>query len=456
VSSKSPQSARTKKKTTGNARGRRRRARGGARARRRRSARGAGGLYFLAGALALVALAGILTVKFFETPRGRAVLLDRGHTDYYAQVQDDVGMAMHRALSRFHLDGRITETVRGARQDGAGYPLNWRIPCGGQIDLLRVNGALTDAIRSVGGRVRHGEERDDGRTVELRVGTRRFETHRVLLLGGVGSPPLARSRRQNAKASGKRPDGGHRGGNGNDARGSAHAHRRRVGRDGTGDGRPRVAIVIDDLGYARGGVVGRLLDLKLPLSVAILPSLPHSQDVLRRARREGRCTLLHLPLQAVTPEPFDVRPITVDMTAAAIESTVGQYLDELKGVDGVNNHQGSLATTDRRVMRAVLAPVRARHLFFLDSLTSPRSVAYNTAESFGIPAARNSIFLDDDTSDPDVVSERIRHLVDTARRNGSAIGIGHPHRWTLDALEASADYLRGSGVDLVPVCSLVR
>jgi polysaccharide deacetylase 2 family uncharacterized protein YibQ len=179
--------------------------------------------------------------------------------------------------------------------------------------------------------------------------------------------------------------------------------------------------------------------------------------VLALARDAHRCTLLHLPMQAEEPEQQpDTEPVGTDMSNRQIRRLVGDYLDAMEGIDGVNNHQGSLATADERVMRATLGPVRDRGLFFLDSLTSPKSVAYNTARELGVPTARNTIFLDADTEDAAVVTTRLRQLLETAARNGAAVGIGHPHEWTLEALEHAGRLLREYGVEMVPVCDLVN
>jgi polysaccharide deacetylase 2 family uncharacterized protein YibQ len=127
----------------------------------------------------------------------------------------------------------------------------------------------------------------------------------------------------------------------------------------------------------------------------------------------------------------------------------------MPGIEGVNNHQGSLATADPRVMKTVLVVLQDYGLFFLDSLTSNKSIAYNTAKEMGVAAARNSVFLDADTEDPEVVEQRIRQLVARAKANGAAVGIGHPRRWTLDALERSETYLKNAGIELVYLRDLV-
>jgi polysaccharide deacetylase 2 family uncharacterized protein YibQ len=306
---------------------------------------------------------------------------------------------------------------RQLRVHREGAPALWDLPCDETTDLLLVNVALTEATRAIGATVRSSEQVENGRTLDFRVGTATRDTHRITIRRLA---PQVIAAQPAPKAS------------------------------------ARIAIVIDDLGYSDGGVARDIIDLDLDITVAILPRLRHSQDVLAYAKRRGRCVLLHLPMEAKRRYPADIEPITVDMSDAEIASLAGEYLESLPGVDGVNNHQGSRATADARVMRAVARVLKDYQLFFLDSLTSPESVAYNVAIESGIRAAVNNEFLDDATNRREDVEARLLELIATARARGTAIGIGHPHPWTLDALRGLNEHLLASDVELVPLCDLIE
>jgi polysaccharide deacetylase 2 family uncharacterized protein YibQ len=385
-------------------------------------------------ALALLGAGGIAVVKYLQSPAGHASLLDKGFSDYYPQVQKAIDTELRGALVEQKLDRSLSEmSVRNTWGQGAGA-YEWYIQLPERTDLIDVNLAFTEAVRRGGGRVRESVERDGGRTLFMTFGSRGHDTHRVTLS------------KNRPKKLGEQQAGGEGAGTS-----------RRSGRASAGGGRPRVAIVIDDFGYARNGVAQSLIEMDLALSISILPGLPHTRNVLAMARDAGRCTLLHLPMQAEETEQVpDTEPVRTNMTEAEIRRLVEGYLADMPGVDGVNNHQGSLATADSRVMRAALGPIRNRDLFFVDSLTSPKSVAYNTARELGVPTVRNDVFLDADTEDPAVVEQRLVELLKMASRQGSAVGIGHPHSWTLEALKNSRALLRDYGVDLVPVCDLVH
>jgi polysaccharide deacetylase 2 family uncharacterized protein YibQ len=363
----------------------------------------------LAAALVVVLIAGVAVVKYFQSPSGRARLVDAGFHDYYAEVQADIGEALRQGLGEFGLRGRVGERAAVERTRGKTVRvLRWRIACDESCDYVLINVALTKAVKRAGGTVRRSEETDEGNTFLFNVGTRKFDTHRLTFTragSAVSIPPPER--------------------------------------------RPKLALVIDDLGYSRGGVVDSILSMDLPLTISVLPSLPYSTFALERAQQEGKCTLLHLPMEPDEEQASDLNMVRTDMNDRAIERLVSGYIQSLPGIEGVNNHQGSRATADRRVMEAVLGVIKRYDLFFLDSLTSSESVAYTTAVDIGVRAARNSVFLDADTDDPEVVERRLRQLVETARKHGSAVGIGHPRRWTLEALLRSETFLKNNDVQMV-------
>jgi polysaccharide deacetylase 2 family uncharacterized protein YibQ len=370
--------------------------------------------------LVVLGVGGAAGVKFLQSTRGGVFLVDQGFDEPYARVQREVGVALKRALAAHGLRKRIrAEGAAVPSSSGApGTPAEWSIACDDSIDLLRVNVSLTEAIEAIGAEVRASEQFDHGHTLSFQVGTRTRDTHRLTLRR------LAPAELQAAIPPPERL--------------------------------PKVAIVIDDFGYSDGGIPREVLDLDLPLTVAILPGLRHSHDVLTLAKKSHRCVLLHLPMEGSEPRNHDVEPITQTMSDAEIASFVRAYLESLPGVDGVNNHMGSVATADARVMGAVMGALEGSGLFFLDSLTSPKSVAYNTAVAAGVRAASNSMFLDDHTDRQDDVAARLHTLVETARARGQAIGIGHPHPWTFEALRDNLDYLETAGVELVTVCDIVR
>jgi len=143
------------------------------------------------------------------------------------------------------------------------------------------------------------------------------------------------------------------------------------------------------------------------------------------------------------------------MGSAEIRAAVATGLESLPGVVGVNNHMGSRATRSRPEMDAVMEEVSAHGLVFVDSRTSPGSVAHVAASARGVPNIRNDLFLDVDTEDPVEIRARLQKLLKIARKRGWAVGIGHVHPNTIAVLEEFLPSLDPADVELVPVSELI-
>ena len=157
---------------------------------------------------------------------------------------------------------------------------------------------------------------------------------------------------------------------------------------------PIAAIIIDDVGYNME-IVRALSALGKPLTVAVLPSCPHTGDAARAAAASGLEVMLHLPLEALAPSAARA-PGTIDttMNEADIERRVAEFLDQIPSVRGVNNHAGSKATEDPAVMDDILKVIKERGLYFIDSRTSRRTVAFDAARALAFrppPGAFSSI-----------------------------------------------------------------
>jgi hypothetical protein len=220
----------------------------------------------------------------------------------------------------------------------------------------------------------------------------------------------------------------------------------------TGSGKPLLAIIIDDLGYDRAAAAA-VLALRFPLTVAVLPNHPLSAGIAEEAHRRGDQVMLHLPMEAMSGhdekdpkiESVELRP---GMDAAEVDAIVTKMLETVPYAAGVNNHQGSRATTDAPLMDGVMRALAARHLFFIDSRTTAATVAYDTAERDGVRAAWRKVFLDDVATRPAVLKQ-LQLAVRDARKQGWAIAIGHPHPATIATLADSLPRLQAQGIRLV-------
>lgn len=225
-----------------------------------------------------------------------------------------------------------------------------------------------------------------------------------------------------------------------------------VARDAVG---PRLAIILDDLGYDRAAA-NAALALQFPLTVSVLPNLPLSAEVAEEAYRRGDEVLLHLPMESESSEaktePVELR---VGMSAQQMKDALAEMLDSVPHAVGVNNHQGSRATADPVLMGALMPALHDRNLFFIDSRTTAATVAYDAAEGAGVRAASRKVFLDD-TLSKEAIFAQLDLAVRDSIRNGSAVAIGHPHPATIAALTEGVPRVEAKGVRLVFASELVR
>lgn len=217
----------------------------------------------------------------------------------------------------------------------------------------------------------------------------------------------------------------------------------------------RIAIIIDDLGHSLE--LGRAaVDLPGALTYAVLPQLPYSRDIAERAHGGGKEVMLHLPMQSSDGRPLGPGGLRDDMSREAFARAVRADLAAVPHVSGVNNHMGSLLTQKPAAMRWLMQDLRCfRDLYFVDSRTDMRTVAREFASEAGLATAQRDVFLDNE-QEPDYIRGQIRRLVDKARRQGTAIGIGHPYPETLLVLAEELPALADQGVQLVPVSRLVE
>ena len=198
---------------------------------------------------------------------------------------------------------------------------------------------------------------------------------------------------------------------------------------------PAIVLIIDDMGdTAHAGE--RVVELPGPVVCAILPGAPHGKRLARRCHAAGKDVLLHLPMEAENGADPGPGAVTLAMLPDEFRATVNAALDALPHVQGVNNHMGSLLTQAPGPMTWLMDELRRRDegLSFVDSRTTPRSVAAAVAGERGVPNLSRDVFLDN-VRDESAICQRFLELVAVARREGEAVGIGHPYRETLRVLE---------------------
>lgn len=215
-----------------------------------------------------------------------------------------------------------------------------------------------------------------------------------------------------------------------------------------------LAIIVDDAGQWLE-TERAFIALPIPLTLSVLPDVRYSQLISSEAMAAGKGVMLHLPMEPISGINPGPGKITTTMSDEKIVEQVDADLADVPLAQGVNNHEGSKATADARVMRDVASAIAARgNLFFIDSLTTAHSVAAAATQADGIPTASRDVFLDDEANVP-YVEQQLRLAASIALQRGEAIAIGHPRPTTLSALRLMIPEIERQGVRFVLVRNIV-
>ncbi len=222
------------------------------------------------------------------------------------------------------------------------------------------------------------------------------------------------------------------------------AERRRTG---------NIAIVIDDF-TEDDPIAAHFCAIPQPLTFSILPRANHVSALAERVRASGHEVLVHLPMEPQGGASLGANAILVGLKDAEIRRRVRRALQNVPHARGINNHMGSKATANERVMRLVLSELKDRNLLFLDSRTTASSVAYQLAVDMDVRAVNRDLFIDE-IADAQTIRGKLWELATVAARSGQAIGVGHNRRETLIALSAALPPLEKRGFRFVPVSQLL-
>ena len=218
----------------------------------------------------------------------------------------------------------------------------------------------------------------------------------------------------------------------------------------------RIALLIDDFGDRWDGFVESFLELGEPITISVIPGRQMSSRVAQEAAERGCEVVLHLPMEPLyMPYQDDGYIVLTTMAREQVRRVVQRALDDVPGAVGVNNHMGSRVTADRRTMTEVLEEVKARGLYFVDSRTTAASVAYEVARELGLWCGQRDLFLDAEGGKAEV-REKFWGLARKARAAGSAIGIGHCQRMTLEVLREEMPRIQAEGFRFVPLSEVVK
>ena len=219
--------------------------------------------------------------------------------------------------------------------------------------------------------------------------------------------------------------------------------------------RPRIAIVIDDLGLDRARTE-RVIGLPAAVTLSCIACSGALPRQTAAARHNGHEMIVHVPMEPVNAK-IDMGPngLATNQPRAEVLRRLDWDLGRFDGYVGINNHMGSRFTGDAEAMGWVMDDLKGRGLMFLDSRTIATSIGAKAASAAGVPFAERDVFLDDDQSAV-AVQQRLKDVETIARKRGTAVAIGHPHDATIDALVGWIAGLPAKGLVLVPLTEIVK
>ena len=218
---------------------------------------------------------------------------------------------------------------------------------------------------------------------------------------------------------------------------------------------PKMAIILDDWGHNLA-LTKLAVDMRRPLTLSVLPNLAHSRSIAETAHANGLAVIVHMPMQPIDEdETLEPHTIQVDMPQTTILAYLDEAVSAIPYAEGMNNHMGSAATSDARMMRIVLSHLKKKNLFFVDSKVISSTVGPAIAKETGIRFAQRDVFIDN-VLRSEAIKERLRDAEKIALKTGLVVVIGHDKKATLNALAEMIPDIESKGIRLVYVREIVK
>ena len=210
-----------------------------------------------------------------------------------------------------------------------------------------------------------------------------------------------------------------------------------------------LSLIIDDLGQNLPRD-RRVLALPGPVTTAVMPDTPHAAEFAREAHKAGKIVILHMPMDPATG-PFAWHP---DLPVDELEKRLNAAFKAVPYTSGINNHMGSRMTSQPQAMAWLMGNLQQRHKFFVDSRTSAQTVAAAEAQKIGLASVSRDVFLDDVRTEQ-AITTQLHTAINLARKQGSAVMIGHPYPQTLAVLERELPKLKAQGIDWIDIRHMI-
>ncbi|MBV1879293.1 MAG: divergent polysaccharide deacetylase family protein [Pseudomonadales bacterium] len=214
-----------------------------------------------------------------------------------------------------------------------------------------------------------------------------------------------------------------------------------------------IAIIIDDIGNnkVRGE---QAIQLPGSITFAILPYAPFAALLSKNAHTLSKEVIIHLPMANLTNQPLGPGGLTGNLNKQDFLGAMAAAISMVPHARGINNHTGSYLTQQTEQMTWLMDEIKHRDFFFIDSRTTNKTVAQKIAREKHILSSSRDVFLDNKPAYEEI-HLAFQKLIQVAKRKGTAIGIGHPYRSTIDYLQQAIPLLAVQDIQLLPASNVL-
>lgn len=221
-------------------------------------------------------------------------------------------------------------------------------------------------------------------------------------------------------------------------------------------GEPMIAVILDDVGHHEVTHLDPVLELKYPITFAVLPFLAYSYSNAVYFHQNQYEVMLHMPMEPSnypTSDPGE-GAIMASFTEADVRRAFDRAVRNVPFIRGINNHMGSKITASRALMRPFLEECKSDNFYFIDSRTNSKTVAYALAKELNLRTAKRDVFLDSEDT-YEFAIKQLKQVRKVADQHGFAILIGHPYPSSLQALAEDMPKMDREGYRFVFVSDLL-
>ena len=202
--------------------------------------------------------------------------------------------------------------------------------------------------------------------------------------------------------------------------------------------KPKLVIIIDDV--VSKSQKDKILNIGYPITMAFLPPNGVQKESAIIAQNLP-FHMIHFPMQASKNfKNIEIDTLNISDSYEKIEARVKKLRDLYPNTTYTNNHTGSVFTENYEAMDKLFRALKKYNFIFVDSKTTPNSVAKELSIKYQMPYIVRDTFLDNDRSFT-AIQNQLKDAIRVAKKQGFAIAIGHPYEVTFQVLKESKHLL---------------